>query len=59
MCPYLDANRSECAAYHNLQHLGQALGLCADRYDQCPVYRKFAALLAARPAHDAPLRAAS
>lgn len=38
MCPFLELADSRCAANQSLHHLDDALRLCADRYEECPVY---------------------
>lgn len=39
MCPFLDMADSRCAARQSLHNLDDALGLCADRFQVCPVYQ--------------------
>ncbi len=40
MCPFLEQSDSQCAACLSLHRLDDALGLCGDHYEDCPVYRK-------------------
>ncbi len=38
-CPYLNANEPQCNQQFNLCRLTQALALCTDDYERCPVYQ--------------------
>ena len=40
MCPFLDKANPRCAARQSLQNLDDALGLCADHFEACPVYQE-------------------
>ena len=40
MCPFLDKADPHCAARQSLQNLDDALGLCADHFEACPVYQE-------------------
>lgn len=52
MCPFLDKADPHCAARHSLHNLDDALGLCADRFETCPVYQEM--LLSNAPRHELP-----
>ena len=41
MCPYLELSDSRCSAHQSLRALDEALRLCADAFDACPLYRRF------------------
>jgi len=38
MCPYIEKGDGRCQRNLNLDHIEQAVGLCASRYKACPVY---------------------
>ncbi len=47
MCPLLEDSDPRCAVHQSLHRLDEALTLCMDDYQRCPVYR--ARLLAHEP----------
>ena len=52
MCPFLEDADPRCACHLSLNALEEALGLCADRFDECPAYRQKLLCDAPRTAHD-------
>lgn len=40
MCPFLEKADPRCAACLSLHRLDEALSLCGDHYEDCPIYRK-------------------
>ena len=40
VCPFLEQADPRCAAHLSLQRLDDALGRCADHFEQCPIYRE-------------------
>ena len=40
MCPFLDKADPQCSARQSLQNLDDALGMCADRFEACPIYHE-------------------
>jgi hypothetical protein len=40
VCPYLENADSRCAVHQSLHRLDDALTLCAEDFENCPVYRE-------------------
>jgi len=40
VCPFLDESDPRCAVHLSLRRLDEALGLCAHRHEDCPIYRE-------------------
>ena len=40
VCPFLDEDEPRCGEHLSLSKLDHALGLCADRYEECPLYQE-------------------
>ncbi len=40
ICPFLDQPDSRCAVRLSLNKLDEALGFCAHRFQNCPLYHK-------------------
>lgn len=40
MCPHVNKADRRCAAHFILSNVGRAFEHCANRYDECPVYRE-------------------
>ncbi len=49
MCPFLDDSNPRCAVHQSLERLDDALTLCVDGFEDCPVYREM--LLGNGPHH--------
>jgi hypothetical protein len=43
MCPYIEKGDGRCQRNLHLDHIEQAVGLCASRYKACPVYARLRA----------------
>jgi len=39
VCPFLDESDPRCAVHQSLHRLEEALTLCVDEYEDCPIYR--------------------
>ena len=39
-CPYVDAEEAQCASRLTMSRLEQAMSVCFDRYQTCPMYRR-------------------
>ncbi len=40
MCPFVDNRDIRCAGHLSLENISSAFEHCADRYKECPVYRR-------------------
>jgi hypothetical protein len=40
VCPFLEESDPRCSVHLSLRSLEEALGLCAHRYEDCPIYRE-------------------
>lgn len=40
MCPMLENSDVRCATHLTLANISSAFAHCADRYEQCPIYKR-------------------
>jgi hypothetical protein len=49
VCPFLDQTDPHCASHLTLKSVDEALGMCADEYQYCPVFQKLVVRLPRPP----------